>query len=85
MKHPGKTVAQRRVLDHIGCGDYLPSATRETLDRMVGLGLLTRLQDRVLGRDGFGTIAVPQYEMPLPVHYQWCSYWAEQPCEDDAA
>lgn len=76
-RHPGKTPAQRRVLDQVGCGEYLPRASAKTLAAMVEQGLLTRLSDRVLGRDGFGSISVPQYDMPIGVHMQWCRYWAE--------
>ncbi len=50
--------------------------------KMLEAGLIVRMHDKVLGRDGFGEIAIAQYEMPIPVHYQWCSYWTEQPCED---
>jgi hypothetical protein len=78
MKHPGKTAAQRRVLDLVGCGDYCPPAKRATLDKMVEQGLLIRLPDKRIGSDSFGVIALPQFEMPIPVHYAWCSYWAEQ-------
>ena len=82
-KHPGKTAAQRAILDQIGGGDYCPRGNAKTFAKLVELGLLVRLADKVLGRDGFGVIAIPQFEMPIPVHYQWCSYWADQP--DDEA
>ena len=78
VRHPGKTKAQRAVLDQIGCGQYTPSAQRKTLDKMVADGLLDRLPDRVIGRDSLGIIALPQFEMPIPVHMAWCKYWASQ-------
>lgn len=81
--HPGNTPAQRKVLDQVGCGESLPSASAKTLAKMVEQGLLERLPDQVLGRDSFGAITVPQYEMPIPVHYQWCKYWSEQPCDEE--
>lgn len=77
-KHPGRTAAQRRILDQVGCGEHCPRAQRKTLDRMVEEGLLVRLPDMVLGRDALGTIALPQYEMPIPVRYAWCQAMSAQ-------
>ena len=86
MKHPGRTAAQKRVLDQMGCGEVLPRAKRQTLDRMVDEGLIVRLADRIVGRDGFGLITLPQYEMTISTHYAWCSYWAKHAdlAEDEA-
>jgi hypothetical protein len=78
VKHPGRTKAQRAILDQVGCGENCPRGTRKVLDAMVDEGLLVRLPDKVLGQDALGVIALPQFEMPIPVHYAWCSYWAEQ-------
>lgn len=82
VTHPARTRTQRRILDNIGSGDYSPSARRQTLDNMVQEGLIVRLADRVLGHDVFGPITIPQYEMPTPVHMQWCSYWASKTTEE---
>ncbi len=85
LKHPGRTPTQRRILDRIGCGDFCPPAKAKTLAAMVDAGLLQRCPDKILGRDGFGVIALPQFQMPIPVHMEWCAYWAEQPCEHGVA
>lgn len=82
-KHPGKTPAQRRVLDAIGCGNHLPRMTNSTRDAMLKAGLIHSLPDKIVGRDHFGAITIPQYEMPIPVYMQWCSAVAAE-CEDDA-
>lgn len=75
--HPGKTPAQRRVLDEIGCGNYSPFMSPRTCRAMLDAGLIERLPDRIVGRDRFGTIKVREFQMPIPVHYQWCQAMSE--------
>lgn len=87
-RHPGKTSAQRAVLDQIGCGDCCPPGHPKTFAKLVELGLLHRLQDKVIGRDRFGVIAIPQFEMPVHVHMQWCdavAYTDDEMAEIEAA
>lgn len=71
-KHPGKTAAQRRVLDMIGCGEHCPPMTQGTRDAMLRSGLIVERGRRVVGRDRFGEVSIAQYEMPILVHMQWC-------------
>ncbi|PZR77345.1 MAG: hypothetical protein DI537_43320 [Stutzerimonas stutzeri] len=79
-KHPGTTVAERRVLDAIGGGDSCPPMTARTRDAMLRKGLIHKVGERELGRDRFGVVALPIYEMPIPIHMQWCSaVAAEEP------
>lgn len=85
VNHPGKTDAEKRILDQIGCGDSLPRANAKTLDRMVERGLIRRVHDKVLSSDRFGAIAIPQYEMTIHTHMDWCAYWAENATEGDDA
>jgi hypothetical protein len=79
--HPGKTKAQRLALDEIGGGNYSPMMARATREALLSAGLIVPIGERVIGT---GPLAarVPCWEMPIPVHMQWCAYWAEQP--DDA-
>jgi hypothetical protein len=77
-KHPGTTEAQRRVLDAIGCGDSCPPMTRRTRETLLRKGLIERVGERTLGRDALGAITLPIYEMPIPVHMQWCSAVASE-------
>lgn len=70
--HPGKTAAQRRALDAIGCGDFSPAMADRTRDALLVAGLIEPCGERILGRDRFGTIAVQEYQMPIHVHMQWC-------------
>ena len=73
MPHPGRTPAQRKVLDAIGCGDFSPSMSPRVRDALIAAGLITPAGEKVLGRDAFGPITIPEYEMPIPVHMQWCA------------
>lgn len=70
--HPGKTKAQRRVLDAIGCGDFLPPMSARTRDALLKAGLICKSEPIAIGKDRFGVIKIPQFYMPLPVHIQWC-------------
>lgn len=71
LPHPGRTSAERRALDRVGCGE-LPGCSPKTLRRLLDDGLLID-QGRDVRRDALGTYVVPSYGMPIPVHYQWCS------------
>lgn len=75
--HPGKTAAQRRVLDQIGCGDFTPSMSKATREAMLRDGLIIEAGMRTLGRDSFGRIQVMEYAMPIPVHMTWCRAMAD--------
>ncbi len=81
--HPGKTKAQRDALDRIGCGDNCPPMSDRTRDRMLEEGLIRQLSDKLVGSDAFGPITIPQFEMPIPVHMQWCDAMSEQLTEED--
>lgn len=72
-KHPGKTAAQRRALDQIGCGNYAPLMAKSTRDAMLRAGLIQEIEPKMLGVDRLGVITIRQFQMPIPVHMQWCS------------
>ena len=76
-KHPGRTPAQRRVLDAIGCGDNSPHMSPIIREIMLRDGLIVELGPRLI----FGPsnspidripVKIRQFEMPIPVHMQWC-------------
>lgn len=54
-----------------------PLCRKTTLDGLLARGLIVRGPD-VIRKDAFGEYAVPTYEVPLPVHYQWCTWAGEQ-------
>ena len=80
-KHPGRSPAQRRVLDAIGCGNYSPIMAEATRKAMLGAGLIVELPSR-LERDGPFTITIRQFEMPTPVHMAWCNAVADDVPDD---
>lgn len=71
MKHPGKTPAQRRVLDEIGCGNHSPIMAKATRDKLLRDGLIVELTP-LESRAGPFRMIIRQFEMPIPVHIQWC-------------
>ena len=73
VPHPGRSKAQRAALDAIGCGDNSPIMAPRTRAALLKAGLIQKCGEKVVGRDRFGAIAIPEYEMPIPVHMQWCA------------
>jgi len=71
MPHPGRTSAERRALDRIGCGE-LPSCSPKTLKALLDAGMIVDAGG-TMRRDALGSYKVPFYEMTIPTHMQWCS------------
>lgn len=80
--HPGKTEAQRRFLDMVGCGENSPPSTERTVDALLDAGLIYVCGYKVVGKDRFREIQIPQYEMTIPTHMQWCEHMAWLQDED---
>ena len=74
--HPGKTPAQRKALDAIGCGDSCPPMARKTREALLAGGLIVQCGAQTVGRDRFGKITLPIFDMPIAVHMAWCEHWA---------
>jgi hypothetical protein len=73
----GLTKHQEGVLGWIAIGidtGHHPATLKALLDR----GLIIRLIDRPVGQDAFGVISIPQYEVPIPIHVEWCQW-----CDDN--
>lgn len=75
--HPGKTPAQRRVLDQIGCGNYSPIMAKATRDALLKAGLIEAMGARIL--PGRFPVHIQEFQMPLAIHMAWCLS-----CEDEA-
>lgn len=52
-------------------------ASQKTLDLLLERGLIERGPDRIF-HDRFGEMRIPQYQVPLPIHYKWCKWCSEQ-------
>lgn len=75
--HPckGMTKAQREAFERIAINQP-PDATHKTLKALRAKGLIDYV-DKVVGRDALGSITVPEWFVPLPVHAQWCEWCHE--------
>ncbi|MHB2208264.1 hypothetical protein [Methylobacterium sp. CM6257] len=71
MPHPGRTSAERRALDRIGCGEP-PRCSPRTLRNLLDAGLIVE-QGEEIRRDALGVYTVPSCAMPLAIHMQWCN------------
>ena len=69
--HPGRTPAQRRVLDSIGCGNHSPIMMKATREAMLKVGLIVELPGREDIYAGM-RMTIRQFDMPTPVHMAWC-------------
>lgn len=74
-KHPGSTKAQRRILDQIGSGNYSPMMAKATCKALLDAGLIVKCGEKIFGK-GPLAVRVDEYEMPIPVHMQWCAAMA---------
>ncbi|MEE7450001.1 hypothetical protein MRF4_20535 [Methylobacterium radiotolerans] len=68
---PGRTSAERRALDRIGCGEP-PACSMKTLRNLLQAGLIVDVGTETR-RDALGSYRVAAYAMPIPVHMAWCS------------
>ncbi|MCJ2051712.1 hypothetical protein [Methylobacterium sp. J-070] len=71
LPHPGRTSAERRALNRVGCGEP-PACSPKTLRRLLDNGLIVDVGTETR-RDALGSYRVPAYAMPIPVHFAWCS------------
>lgn len=82
-KHPcdGLTKAQREAFESIAVGQCL-GFHFTTYQKLLAKRLIERLPDKVVGKDIFGPIRLPDYQVPLPVHIQWCQ-WCDENVTDE--
>ena len=79
-KHPGKTKAQQRALDEIGCGNHRPFMAKSTRDALLREGLIVEIAPaRVPVGIGNLCMNVQRFDMTKQAHMQWCDYQSEQP------
>lgn len=78
VDHPGKSPAQKKALDAIGCGNFSPSMSIATRDKLVADGLIIPAGVRVIKVNGPFPVRVMEYAMPTAVHMQWCKAMADE-------
>lgn len=82
-EHPckGRSRAQIEAFEAIAINEQ-PRCSQRTIEALLAAGLIEKAGDRVLGRDKFGPITVPQFVVPLPIHLRWCQWAAENSFDD---
>jgi len=83
VKHPcaGLSKGVVEVFESIAVSQPHPHRPAAILT-LLHAGLIVQIGERVL-RDRFGEVRIPVYEVPLPVHYQWCQWCSENVPDDD--
>jgi hypothetical protein len=76
--YKGLTRAQQEAFEQIATGNSLPPMRPRTRDVLLKRGMIFEAGKRVLGRDRFGAIEVPAYEVPTPEHIEWCAWCSAQ-------
>jgi hypothetical protein len=82
-RHPcaGHSKATKEVFEIIATGGR-PACATKTLYALERAGLIEKIGEEVIGRDALGVIKLPVYEVPLPIHMQWCQ-WASENVSDE--
>lgn len=82
--HPckGMTPAQRRDFELIATGQR-PKGGYLTLRRLKARGLVEDAPPKILKSTRFGDIEIAQWQVPIPVHMQWCQ-WATEHAKPEA-
>lgn len=82
-KHPchGMTKAQIEAFERIAINE-LPFCSSKTIDILLEAGLIVPHGEIIISHDRFGTVKVPNYEVPIPIHYAWCRWYSENYSEE---
>lgn len=81
--HPckGRSQSQIDAFEAIAINEH-PNCSKKTLDALLKDNLIVVIGNQELGRDAFGAITVPVYEVPIHHHMQWCQ-WASEQFDDE--
>ncbi len=79
------TAAQEHAFELIAINQR-PNCTPRTLAALVALGLITKHQRPIYGRGNSPIDRIPmlvdEYEVPLPIHAEWCT-WCDEHYTDE--
>lgn len=67
----------REILDLIGAGQEAGHVDT-VCKRLEKQGLIVKLGMKTIGKDCFGPIQIPAYEMPIAAHIEWCQICSEE-------
>jgi hypothetical protein len=84
--HPcaGRSQAAVEAFERIAVSQP-PMCSPQTIQALLRAGLIEQTGERVLGRDALGPIRVATYEVPLPIHIQWCAWCDENVADEEVA
>ena len=82
MEHPCKGMSKVQIdtFEQVAVGNALPQATKRTWDALEKRGVIERGPD-MIKRDAIGEYRIPQWQVPIHIHAQWCS-WCGSNVED---
>ena len=77
MDHPckGMTKVQIATFEQLAVG-CKPPAKKATWDALEARGVIERGPDMVR-RDAIGQFNIPQWQVPIHIHMQWCGWCSE--------
>lgn len=78
-EHPckGLTRAETAAFEAIAI-NLIPSCSKATLQKLLDRGLIVRQSKLTHFNDGLPALRSDEYHVPLPIHYQWCTWASEQ-------
>ena len=82
MEHPcaGMTKSQVETFERLAVG-ITPPATKGTWLALEDRGVIQRGPD-LIRHDAFGEYRIPQWQVPIHIHFQWCAWCAENVKDD---
>lgn len=85
--HPcyGLSKKHREAFEQIGVGQTpydLTDKGKKVLIDLLERELIGYVGMKQLGKDCFGVIEVPEFMVPIPIHYQWCK-WCSKNVKDE--
>lgn len=75
---PGLTKHERRIVDEVGAGNYNLAYVfpkQSAIEKLKSLGIIREIGKKKVG-NGWSTVSIPEYEMPIPEHIKWCDWCA---------
>jgi hypothetical protein len=78
-KHPceGMTKAEITAFEAIAI-NRSPNCSKKTIEKLLARGVIVDEKRNVNFKDGLPPVAVDDYFVPLPIHYQWCQWVSER-------
>lgn len=79
----GLTKSQKEVFEQVATGNnnlayyHRPKAVKKLLE----IGAIKKIGEDKMG-SGWATILVPVYEVPIPLHREWCK-WCDENYDDE--